>query len=158
MLITLVGFSQNVNSGTKAVVKDSLSKPKLSILKNKYLFLNTFISEKNLHTVLIESKNEQIIQLVKESKSRKTAQCIVGFMSIPFAGTAILLINKSFQKSQPVFSNTGGYMYEKLDGNYFFLGVLSLTAAIVCPFSSVHYRKQRKKYNTLAIELYNKKY
>ena len=151
ILISVVCFSQN------EVVKDSVSTKKISIFKNKYFYLNNAIPEKDLHQLLRESNNKQIIRLIKESKNRKIAQYTVGFMTIPLAYASVYAFHKSFLNSEWVY-NSNGDMHKILNRDYVFLGVMCSIATIACPFSSHYYKKQRKKYNLRAIQLYNQVY
>ncbi len=147
LFIALKGYAQN------EVSNDTSSRKKITVVKNNYFYLDNRMNEKTLHLQLVQKNNKKINQLVEESKSTKKFQYVMGFMAVPFAGVAGYLFYRSSHSRVVGISN--GQIGSRSNGNFMFLGVLCSVLTVACPLSTLHYKKQRAKYNLQAIKIYN---
>lgn len=121
---------------------------RIEIVGNKFLYENTYINERALHKMLLQSKNSEIIKLVRGAKTAKGMQYI-GFGAIPLGIGAFAFF---------IAGLVEGFTYDTADSraeSYFIVSAVCISGAITCPIVSGISKKNRTKYNRQAIRLYN---
>jgi hypothetical protein len=138
--------NSHYNYVTPAQIKYNKIEPRGS----RFLYQNEFMSENELHRMLLKTKNKEIIMAVGKSKDAHVLQ-FIGFGAIPLGIAAIYLLDRS------------GYFPLYSYGNNYNNGDLALSAvcvvgAIACPIASGVFKHKRKESNRDAIEIYNAKF
>lgn len=110
---------------------------------------NHSINERNVHKIMMQTKDKKILALVSEAKRSRGMQYI-GFAAIPLGVIGLGLLGSS-----PQYSYAGQITYDEglLAG-----GTLCILVAVACPVISIGFKKKRNANNKAAINLYNEKY
>lgn len=146
---------QNITA-QDTIVKTSneTSSMKISFSRQKYVYQNKQVPLPKLYSLLKDTKDEQIIHLVKKSKRMNYMQYI-GFVGVPFAiGTFISLIQATTLPKAGADPDQTKYYRNKwliYAGSCAVIGLAFPVTSIVC-------RNKRRNYNREAIKLYNEKY
>jgi hypothetical protein len=111
---------------------------------SKYRYSGRKIGEREMHEVLLKTRDKDIIQKIQSAKDAKRLQYI-GFAAIPL-GIASLVTLASSQGYNT--TNQGA-----VTG-----GLVLLGAAIACPILSGVFKHKRTLSNIKAVELYNQRY
>ncbi len=122
-----------------------------------YSFKNRYIEEEELHSILMQTKDRKIMNLVKLSKHQKGVQNIA-FGTIPFAIASTITIPYYLIYAFGYNNNLGDQYTVSERNKYALLGAISLVGTIACPVASGIAAKKRREYNQSAIQLYNQKY
>jgi hypothetical protein len=123
---------------------------RIELRGNRFLYRNEFISENELHRMLLKTKNKEIIMAVGKSKDAHILQ-FIGFGAIPLGIAAIYLLDRSGYV--PLYSYGNGYNNGDLA-----LSAVCVVGAIACPIASGVFKHKRKESNRDAIEIYNAKF
>ncbi|MCX6295415.1 MAG: hypothetical protein NTX97_05000 [Bacteroidetes bacterium] len=118
----------------------------------RYRQKNVRIGERDVHTILMETKDKKIMTLVSSAKDAKAMQYI-GFAAIPLGISAYGLLIASM-----IYGNTSASGSLGLNPGYVTGSAVCLVAAIACPIVSGTFKRKRTNYNRAAVKLYNEKY
>lgn len=121
-------------------------KNKIEIYGSKFNYKNHRMSERQLHHMLEDTKDKELIRLVQQSKDAHKLK-FVGFGAIPLGLASLIVFSNSYNPNNNKFSQ------DKLATS----GLL-LCGAVACPIVSGIFSGKRKHYNHLAVKLYNEKY
>ncbi len=153
----IVGQDSLVNKG-KMKVDSSSIKSTFKIYDTpgdyRYEYKNKIISQHELNNLLLSTKDEQIIGLVKSSKLSNRKQ-FIGFGVLPLLGISALLFNTANigEKSTRTSSS------ENPDRKGLLIGAgISALLGISCPVLSVVFMEKKYKKSSEAIKLYNERY
>ncbi len=131
--------------------KPAPSNNKIEMYGYRYRYQGYNINERKLHTILLQSKDKQIISLVGKSKDAHGLE-FIGFVAIPLgiaAGYFFLMSNSTLG------TGTGA---NSVNSSYLTGAGLCLVGSIACPIASGVFRHNRADYNRQAVKLYNEKY
>ncbi|MGQ0828739.1 MAG: hypothetical protein ACT4ON_10120 [Bacteroidota bacterium] len=120
---------------------------KIEYLGSRYQYNKLNINERELHRVLLQSKDKRIISLVGNSKDAYRLQ-FIGFAAIPLGIGAFSFFAKSIS----------GYFGSIRYNSDLAASGICLIAAIACPIASGIFKHNRTKYNKQAIKIYNEIY
>ena len=121
---------------------------------SKYRYQGRYIKEREMQSVLIDSKNKQVISLIGKAKDAKNLQYI-GFAGIPMGVLSIGYLWKSTGIFNYNYNYTGGKAFNQQD---LAISALCGIVAIACPVISIVSKGNRNKYNRQAIKIYNEKF
>lgn len=121
-------------------------KYKIQAYGNRYVYNNRTISERELHRVLQDTKDKELLALVQDSKDAHKMK-FIGFGAIPLGIASLVVFSNSYSTRAAKFSS----------GKLATSGLL-LCGAIACPIISGIYSHRRTAYNRIAIKVYNQKY
>ncbi|MCW3086035.1 MAG: hypothetical protein JWP12_3401 [Bacteroidetes bacterium] len=124
---------------------DTYKQTKLEYSGTYFLYNNRKMGENTAHSMLLQTKDKDIINLVQQSKDAHALK-FVGFGAIPLGIGALYFLAQSISYTNNVNSAklaTSG---------------LCLIGAIACPIVSGIYSKKRRIYNQEAVKLYNERY
>ena len=125
---------------------NSFSNNHIEDFRIHYRYQNRTINQPQMQKILMNTKDKEIMRLVAKSKEARKVE-FISFAAIPFGIAALMVVSSNSFGSNVSGQNTS-----------FAVGGLCLAAAITCPIISGIKRKQKVKYNSEAIELYNQKY
>ena len=116
-------------------------------LELRYRYHGNYINQPRMQKILLDTKDKKIMGLVAQAKDARKME-FISFAAIPLGVAAI--INLQYNS----FTNyNAGYNNSTL-----IISGVCLAAAITCPIISGVKRKQKVKYNSEAISLYNQKF
>jgi hypothetical protein len=132
--------------------KEQLAYGKIQQTGTRFYYKNSSLGENELHSILLKTKDKEIVGLVGKSKDSRALQYI-GFGAIPLGIGAVYLLQRSgfppfYYQYGPSNTNNGDLA----------LSAVCFVAAIACPIGSGIFKQKRKASNRAAIELYNSKY
>lgn len=114
--------------------------------QNKFRYKSRFMGEREVHEVLLKTKDKKIMSLVGSAKDAKRAQYF-GFAGIPLGiGAGALLVASV---------STGYYGF---DETYLAGSAVCALAAIACPIVAISMKTKRNRCNRAAVSLYNEKF
>jgi hypothetical protein len=150
--------SQYTNGGNNQGSNDyyggySPPKNKIETWGTKYRYNDNTISEKELFTMLMQSRDKKIIELTQKAKDNKKYQYI-GFGGIPFGIAAGYCLLAS---TTPTRNANGTYTYPN-QTKYLSLAAAFAVIGIACPITSGVCKHNRTLRTHEAIKLYNEKY
>jgi hypothetical protein len=116
-----------------------------------YKYQNRRMRERDIHDVLMQTKDKKIIGLVQEAKDAKGLQ-FIGFAAIPFGVGVFYFLTRSLLSSSTYPQHSG-----PTTSDFTFSGIC-LVGAIACPIASGIFQHKRNMSNREAIRLYNEKY
>jgi len=121
--------------------------PKYKILNygSRFMYNNHTIGERELHHVLQDTKDKEILALVQTSKDAHKLK-FIGFAAIPLGIASLVVLSKSVN------------MYGQVSNDKLATSALLLCGAIACPIVSGVYAHRRTLSNRKAIKLYNERY
>lgn len=125
-----------------------------------YTYQNKTISDKEMRTVLLNTKNKDIELLIHHSKRAQNLQ-LIGFAAIPFAlGTFLCFrqIKENDTKNNPSHFSGNTNTSESENKNLQIAGGIFFALTVACPLSSIGFKHRRMKFTKQAIDLYNQKY
>ena len=125
----------------------SNSNNKIEDLELRYRFHNVYINQQQMQKTLLDTKDKKIMGLVAQAKEARKME-FIGLVAIPL-GTAAYL--NFFELNSPTYSNGDQRIVLVVSG------VFAL-AAISCPIISSIKKKQKVRFNSEAINLYNQKF
>ena len=126
---------------------------KIEIRGSRYRYHGSFISEREVHKLLLESKNKSIISLVGRSKDAHILQ-FIGFAAIPLGIAALHFFEQSGYGSY----GYGSYGYVKYNDGDMVLSTVCLVGAVACPVASIINKHKRTMSNRKAIKIYNEQF
>lgn len=126
-------------------------------LGKHYVYKDGTITEQEMQTILIATKDKKLFELVQKSQQAKNLTNL-GFATIPFGIAATIAIpywiNYAF-----CYNNSDNPYYTKENRNkYGVIAAFCFVGTIAFPIVSNVNATKRKYYNKKAIELYNQKY
>ena len=119
---------------------------KIQMYGSRYVYNNHSIGERELHRVLQETKDKELLALVQDSKDAHKMK-FIGFAAIPLGIASLVVFSNSYNPRSAKFSS----------GKLATSGLL-LCGAIACPIISGIYSHRRTACNRQAIRIYNQKY
>ena len=123
----------------------------------RYRYKDYRYSEKGIQAVLLDTKDDKIVSLVKEARAAKSMQ-FMGFLGIPLgiagaiSGLYALILWDDYYNGYGS-SNTSPNISGPVT-----IAVACEVAAIACPIIAASYKTKRTKCNEAAINLFNQKY
>jgi hypothetical protein len=131
------------------------SKNKIEVWGVKYRYKDMTISERELRTMLMQSKDKKIISLIQKAKDNNLYQ-YVGFFGIPFGMAAGYCLLES--QTRGTYNPQTGSNTNPDQNKYISLAATFAIIAIACPITSGVCKHNRTISTQEAIKLYNEKY
>ncbi|MEI6488019.1 MAG: hypothetical protein WCP52_03605 [Bacteroidota bacterium] len=128
---------------------------KITEFGSRYRYNNGLITEREMQSMLMNTKDKRIMGLIETSKQAHGLQ-FVGFAAIPLGIGALAFISESSTTTY----NAQTYTYNKNPNQqtYQMLAFICGMVAIACPIYSGISKHKRIQSNREAINLYNQKY
>ncbi len=126
--------------------QDTYKQSKLEYRGAYFFYQNRRMGENSAHSMLMQTKDKDIINLVQQSKDAHALK-FIGFGAIPLGIGALYF----FSQSLSVYGTS-------VNSGKLAASGLCLIGAIACPIVSGIYGKKRKLYNQQAVKLYNERY
>lgn len=128
----------------------------------RYEYKNKIISQRELNNLLLSTKDEQIIGLVKSSRLSNRKQ-FIGFGVLPLLGISALLFKSANKGEQTYTVRSNGSVRtsssENPDRKGLLIGAgISALLGISCPVLSIVFMEKKYKKSSEAIKLYNERY
>ncbi len=136
----------------------TLLSPKIDDFQVSFSYKNEMINEFQMQTILVHTRDSEIIAMVQKSQQAKRREKI-GYATIPFAigATVAALYFKKYSENNNIKNTRSDYTNSELN-KYKNIAGICLIGTIICPVTSGVLSHKRKGYNSEAIRLYNQKY
>lgn len=126
----------------------------------QFKYHNNIIGDTALQTILINTKDNDIVSCVHTMKRMRNLQ-LVGFGAIPFAVGALgcyrqIQKNKESSNSSPM--QTIPISYDAENKRLLISASICFSLAIACPITATVFKQRKINYTHKAINLYNQKY
>jgi hypothetical protein len=127
-----------------------MTNKKIELYGSRFKYQGSFVHENEIHSILLNTKDKRLINLVGKAKDAKAMQ-YVGFGGIVFGIASYVFLLKSLG----AFSNGS---YRRTNSADITTSGMFLAAAVACPIISGVNKGKRNQYNREAVRLYNEKY
>jgi hypothetical protein len=114
--------------------------------QGRYKFNDRRIGEREMQTILMKTKDKEIISLVQSSKDAHKMQ-FIGFGAIPLGVGALYFLGKS------IIVNPGQISSSNLS-----ISAIMFVGAVACPIASGIYKHKRTMCNRRSVKLYNERF
>lgn len=146
------------NAQGPAVLKDN-NENKITEWGTKYRTGHGYISERQMHNLMMDTKDKHIMGLVQNAKQAHTMQ-FLGFVGIPLGVIAGVCMIESLTYKTTYNAQTGYYQRTQNPNKTELQTVAGICAvvAVACPIFAGVSKYRRSNYNREAIKLYNQRF